>query len=60
MNEFILANDILTALVKKKYPNVHTEYAIFDRMILFHYVDEMGNDKIFYSFEEVEKYFSEH
>jgi len=60
INEFILANDTLTALVKKKYPNVHAEYAIFDRMILFHFVDEMGNDKIFYSFEEVEKYFSEH
>lgn len=57
LNDFIFANDELTALVKKKYPNVRAEYAIFDRMIMFYLEDEINGDKEFQSFEELEKYF---
>lgn len=56
INDFISANDELTELVRKKYPNVRAEYAIFDRMIVFYLEDEMKGDKIFYSLDEVEKY----
>ena len=56
MNDFISANDELTELVRKKYPNVRAEYAIFDRMIMFYLEDEMNGDKVFDSLDEVEKY----
>lgn len=55
-NGFISANDELTKLVQKKYPNVRAEYAIFDRMIMFYLEDETNDDKEFYSLDEVEKY----
>lgn len=55
-NDFISANDELTELVRKKYPNVKTEYAIFDRMIMFYLEDKLNDDKIFYSLDELEKY----
>lgn len=56
MDDFILANDELTALVQKKYPNVRAEYSIFDRMIMFYLEDEMNGDKEFSSLDELEKY----
>lgn len=56
-DEFILANDELTKLVQKKYPNVRAEYAIFDRMIMF-YLEDKNGDKEFYSLDELEKYFN--
>lgn len=57
INDFISANDELTKLVQKKYPNVRAEYAIFDRMIMFYLEDEIKGDKEFYSLDELEKYF---
>ena len=57
ISEFLSANDELTVLVQKKYPNVRAEYAIFDRMIMFYLEDEINGDKEFQSFEELEKYF---
>lgn len=56
INDFISANDELTNLVRKKYPNVRAEYAIFDRMIMFYLEDEIKGDKIFQSLDELEKY----
>ena len=56
MNDFISANDELTDLVRKKYPNVRAEYAIFDRMIMFYLEDKMNGDKVFDSLDELEKY----
>ena len=59
-DEFILANEELTMLVQKKYPKIRTEYAIFDRMIMFYEEDENGyKNKEFQSLEEVEKYYKE-
>lgn len=55
-DEFILANNELTTLVQKKYPNVRAEYAIFDRMIMFYLEDKINGDKEFYSLDELEKY----
>lgn len=56
MNDFISANDELTELVRKKYPNVRAEYAIFDRMIMFYLEDRLNGDKEFCSLDDLEKY----
>lgn len=55
-NDFISVNNELINLVQKKYPNVRTEYAIFDRMIMFYLEDEINGDKEFYSLDELEEY----
>jgi hypothetical protein len=58
-DEFILANEELTMFVKRKYPEIRAEYAIFDRMIMFTTEDERGYvDKQFQSLEEVEEYYN--
>ena len=58
-DEFILANEELTMYVKRKYPEIRAEYAIFDRMIMFTTEDERGYvDKQFQSLEEVEEYYN--
>ena len=57
-DEFILANEELTLYVKRKYPEIRAEYAIFDRMIMFTTEDERGYvDKQFQSLEKVEEYY---
>lgn len=56
--EFISANEYLTMIVKKKYPKVRTQYAVFDRMITF-YEDADGISKEFHSFEEMETYYKQ-
>lgn len=58
-DDFILANEELTLYVKRKYPEIRAEYAIFDRMIMFTTEDERGYvDKQFQSLEEVEEYYN--
>lgn len=59
-DKFILANKELTLCVQKKYPKIRTEYAVFDRMIMFTEENEKGYArKEFQTLEEVEKYYKE-
>lgn len=56
MDEFILAEDELTLLVQKKYQKLEARYAIFDRMIMFYYQNNDGDEKEFQSLEEFENF----
>lgn len=57
-DQFILANEELTAYIQKKYPNIRAEYAVFDRMIMFYYEEDDTKIKEFQSLEEVENFYS--
>lgn len=59
MDEFILAEDELTHIVQKKYPKLEARYAIFDRMIMFYYQGDDGDEKEFQSLEEYENFMKE-
>ena len=57
-DKFILAEDELTMVMQKKYPNIRAKYAVFDRMIMFSDESVEGDEKEFQSLEEVEKYYA--
>lgn len=54
--EFLSANEELTGIVQRKYPDIRTQYAVFDRMLTF-YEDTDGIAKEFYTLEEVDNYY---
>lgn len=55
--EFLSANEELTGIVQKKYPDIRTQYAVFDSMLTFYEDSKDGIAKVFYTLEEVDEYY---